>query len=59
MLAFQAAARGRVPFDGLDGPAPPFLARRDTAYVPQEVDTGWPPLAERVRAALDPEGVLA
>ena len=59
VLAFQAAARGRVPFDGLDGPAPPFLARRDTAYVPEAVDFGWPPLAERVRAALDPEGVLA
>ena len=59
LLAFQAAARGRVPFDGLDGPPPPFLARRDTAYVAQEVDTRWPPLAERVRAALDPEGVLA
>ncbi len=59
LLAFQAAARGRVPFDGLDGPAPPFLARRDTAYVPQEVDSTWPSLAERVRAALDPQGVLA
>ena len=59
LLAFQAAAGGRVPFDGLDGPPPPFLARRDTAYVPHEVDTSWPPLAERVRAALDPEGVLA
>jgi glycolate oxidase FAD binding subunit len=58
LLAFQAAARGRVPFDGLDGPEPPFLARRDTAYVPEPVEVGWPPLAERVRAALDPEGVL-
>ena len=58
-LAFQAAARGRVPFDGLDGPEPPFLARRDTAYVAHEVDTSWPPLAERVRAALDPGEVLA
>jgi glycolate oxidase FAD binding subunit len=59
LLAFQAGAGGRVPFDGLDGPPPPFLARRDTAYVPHEVGTSWPPLAERVRAALDPEGVLA
>ena len=59
LLAFQAAALGRVPFDGLDGPEPPFLARRDTAYVTHEVDTAWPPLAERVRATLDPEGVLA
>ncbi len=59
VLAFQAAAGGRVPFDGVDGPEPPFLARRDTAYVPAAVDTSWPPLAERVRAALDPEGVLA
>ncbi len=47
--AFQAAARGRVPFDGLDGPEPPFVARRDTAYVPHEVDAGWPP-ARRARA---------
>ncbi len=59
LLAFQAAARGRVPFDGIDAPEPPFLARRDTAYVTHEVDTRWPPLAERIRAALDPEGVLA
>ncbi|MGZ4380779.1 MAG: FAD-binding oxidoreductase [Gaiellaceae bacterium] len=59
LLAFQAATRGRVPFDGVDGPAPPFLARRDTAYVEHEVDAGWPPLAERVRTALDPGGVLA
>ena len=59
VLAFQAAAGGRVPFDGLDGPEPPFLARRDTAYISAAVDTSWPPLAERVRAALDPEGVLA
>ena len=59
LLAVQAGALGRVPFDGLDGPTPPFLARRDTAYVPREVDSSWPPLAERVRAALDPEGVLA
>jgi FAD/FMN-containing dehydrogenase len=59
LLAFQAAAGGRVPFDGLDWPEQPFLARRDTAYVLEEVDLTWPPLAERVRAALDPEGVLA
>ena len=59
LRAFQAAARGRVPFDGLDAPEPPFLARRDTAYVAHDVDDAWPPLAERVRAALDPDGVLA
>jgi glycolate oxidase FAD binding subunit len=59
LRAFQAAARGRVPFDGVEWPEDPFLARRDTAYVAHEVDTTWPPLAERVRAALDPEGVLA
>jgi glycolate oxidase FAD binding subunit len=59
LLAFQARAGGRVPFDGLDGPMSPFLARRDTAYVAQAQDARWSPLAERVRAALDPEAVLA
>jgi FAD/FMN-containing dehydrogenase len=28
------------------------------AYVPEHVPEEWPPLAERVRAAFDPDGVL-
>jgi glycolate oxidase FAD binding subunit len=56
VLAFQASCRGRVPFDGLL--AEPQLVRAGSAYVAEPTETTWSPLAERVRAALDPAGVL-
>ncbi len=61
----QAAARGRVWFD--PGRPAEFLAgtreavvrvAAGNAYVPEPVERAWPPLAERVRAGLDPDGVL-
>jgi glycolate oxidase FAD binding subunit len=55
VLAFQAASRGRRRFDGLDGE---MLVRDDQAYVADEVDATWPPLAERIRLAFDPDGTL-
>ena len=56
VLAFQAACRGRVPFDGLL--EEPQLVRAGSAYVAEPTDRTWSPLAERVRAELDPAGVL-
>jgi glycolate oxidase FAD binding subunit len=57
VAARQLEARGRVPFDWQDC----ALARPGPgiAYVEQPVDRTWSPVAERVRAAFDPEGVLA
>ena len=64
--ARQAAARGRIGFD--PGWLSELLAGREeavvrlgagVAYVPEQVPEEWPPLAERVRAAFDPGGVLA
>ena len=61
----QAAARGRVWFD--PGRLAEFLAETPeavvrvaagNAYVPNLVEHIWPPLAERVRAEFDPDGVL-
>jgi glycolate oxidase FAD binding subunit len=53
----QSASASRVPFDWQSF----RLARPglDTAYVDAPPAAGWSPLAERVRRALDPEGVLA
>jgi FAD/FMN-containing dehydrogenase len=55
VLAFQARCGGRRPFAGLDGP---MLVRAGEAFVEEEVESGWSPLAERVRAAFDPSGIL-
>jgi glycolate oxidase FAD binding subunit len=55
VLAFQAASRGRRPFEGLDGE---MLVRGDQAYVADEVDSAWPAPAERIRLAFDPAGTL-
>ena len=55
--AIQAGAGGREPFTwqecvlGRPGPG--------IAYVAAASDRSWSPLAERVRAAVDPEGILA
>jgi glycolate oxidase FAD binding subunit len=55
--ARQAAATGRAAFDWqqceLARPGPGI------AYVAGPAEPAWSPLAERVRAAFDPEGVLA
>jgi glycolate oxidase FAD binding subunit len=56
VLAFQASCAGRRPFDGELGE--PRLVRTGEAYVREPVERPWSGLAERVRAALDPEGVL-
>jgi FAD/FMN-containing dehydrogenase len=56
VLAFQAACRGRIPFDG--SLQEERLVRGGTAYVAEGREEAWSPLAERVRAALDPDGVL-
>jgi glycolate oxidase FAD binding subunit len=56
VLAFQARCGGRIPFERLDGDT---LVRGRDAYVPEAVARPWPALAERVRAAFDPQGVLA
>ena len=52
----QLAAAGREPFDWQDC----LLARPGpgVAYVAAAGDRSWSPLAERVRTAFDPEGVL-
>jgi glycolate oxidase FAD binding subunit len=55
VMAFQAGARGRRRFQGLDGP---MLVRAGEAFVDEDVSRDWSPLAERVRAAFDPAGVL-
>jgi glycolate oxidase FAD binding subunit len=56
VLAFQAASGGRAPFDGrLERE---LLLRGTTAYVAGPPARSWSPLAERVRAALDPAGVF-
>jgi glycolate oxidase FAD binding subunit len=55
VLAFQARARGRTPFGGLDGP---MLVRAGEALVEDELPREWSALAERVRAVFDPAGVL-
>lgn len=53
----QLTARGREPFEWQDC----LLARPGpgVAYVAAERDRAWSPVAERVRAAFDPDGVLA
>ena len=53
----QLTARGREPFDWQEC----LLARPGpgVAYVAEEGDRAWSPLAERVREAFDPGGVLA
>ena len=56
VLAFQATCGGRVPFDATLAGA--RLVRGRTAYVVAAAEPAWSPLAERVRAALDPAGVL-
>ncbi len=62
----QAGCGGRVPFD--PGRLAAFLAATPdaivrvaagSAYVPTVTREAWPRLAERIRAELDPEGVLA
>ncbi len=55
--ALQQAAAGRAGFDWQEC----LLARpgTGTAFVAEPGDRAWSPLAERVRAAFDPEGVLA
>jgi glycolate oxidase FAD binding subunit len=52
----QQAAGGRAPFDWQDC----LLARPGAgiAFVEGSVERPWSPLAERVRAAFDPDGVL-
>ena len=64
--ARQAAAGGRIRFD--PGWLAELLAGREeavvrlaagVAYVPEQVPDEWSPLAEHVRAAFDPHGVLA
>ena len=56
VLAFQASCGGSVPFDGLlDRPQ---LVRGSSSYVAETPAGAWSPLAEGVRAAFDPEGVL-
>jgi hypothetical protein len=54
--ARQAGAGGRLAFDWQEC----LLARPGPglAFVGGQVDRTWPPLAERVRAVFDPEGVL-
>ena len=53
----QEKAGARVPFAWQECQ----LARPGAgiAFVEQPVERGWSPLAERVRDAFDPEGVLA
>ena len=55
VLAFQARARGRRRLRWLDRA---MLVRTGEAFVDDDVARDWSPLAERVRAALDPAGVL-
>jgi glycolate dehydrogenase FAD-binding subunit len=52
----QSGARGREPFDWQDC----LLARPGPgiAFVPAAANRAWSPLAERVRASFDPEGIL-
>lgn len=56
VAGLQLQARAREPFRWQDC----LLARPGPglAYVARDGDRSWPPLAERVRAAFDPEGVL-
>ena len=51
----QLAAKGRV--HAGDGPL--VRVRRRVAYVDHEAPRAWSPLAERVRAAFDPDGKLS
>ncbi len=55
-VAARQVAGSRVPFDWQDC----LLARpgRGIAFAAGEVDRSWSPLAERVRAAFDPDGRL-
>jgi FAD/FMN-containing dehydrogenase len=53
--ALQLAAKARL--RGGDGPL--VRVRQRIAYVDHDVPRAWSPLAERVRAALDPEGKLS
>jgi glycolate oxidase FAD binding subunit len=55
VLAFQARCSGRVPFERLEGDV---LVRAGEAHVLDAPPRPWSPLAERVRAQLDPYGVL-
>ena len=52
---FQARTRGRRRLRWLDRA---MLVRTGEAFVDDDVARDWSPLAERVRAALDPAGVL-
>ena len=61
----QAAARGRLWFDPgrlaeflAETPEAVVRAAAGNAYVPNSVEHTWPPLAERVMAEFDPDGVL-
>ena len=61
----QAAARGRVWFDPgrlaeflVGTPEAVVRVAAGNAYVPNPVEHTWSPLAERVRAEFDPDGVL-
>ena len=56
VLAFQGRCGIRRPFERLDGP---MLVRCGDAYREQGPELEWGALAERVRAAFDPAGVLA
>jgi glycolate oxidase FAD binding subunit len=53
----QLAARARVRVDRLEGPL--VRVRQRVAYVDEPVERRWSPVAERIRAAFDPEGKLA
>jgi glycolate oxidase FAD binding subunit len=53
--AFQARCRSRVRFEHLDGEQ---LVRAGEAYLPEGRPRVWSPLAERIRAQLDPYAVL-
>jgi glycolate dehydrogenase FAD-binding subunit len=55
VLAFQAGCSGRIPFERLDGE---LLVRGRQAYAPGVAPAPWSALAEHVRAAFDPAGVL-
>jgi glycolate oxidase FAD binding subunit len=55
VAALQLAAKGRVRGD--DGPL--VRMRSHVAYVDREVPHAWSPVAERVRAALDPDRKLS
>jgi glycolate dehydrogenase FAD-binding subunit len=55
VLAFQAACSARQRFERLDGA---MLVRTGHAYVREGAVPPWPALAERIRQAFDPQGLL-